>query len=239
MINPSLDVGALANEFKTDRRLMVHNFLQADIAERMRSACKQHVPFSRHYVLNNMYHSKTAVEMDNLTQQDKESINKQVFSAASQGVGFIYEGYFKREIKTDPNSVANLELAFLHQVFDYLSSEEVLSTIKQITGNQDIIGAEPQYTRYAPGHFLTRHLDVIPGHARRYAFVLGLTKGWHPDWGGLLQFYEQDGTPRNAWIPQFNVLSLFDVSHIHSVTYVTPFAAEQRLSLTGWFVAKP
>ena len=239
MINPSLDVGALASEFKTDRRLMVKHFLQADIAERARSACMQHVPFSTHYVLNNMYQSKTAEEMAKLNQQDREAINKQVFSAASQGVGFIYEGYLKSRINTEQNSQANLELAFLHQVFDYLSSEEVLSTIKQITGNQDITGAEPQYTRFTPGHFLTRHLDVIPGRGRRYAFVLGLTKGWHPDWGGLLQFYEQDGTPRNAWIPQFNVLSLFDVSHIHSVTYVTPFAAEQRLSLTGWFVAKP
>jgi Rps23 Pro-64 3,4-dihydroxylase Tpa1-like proline 4-hydroxylase len=239
MINPSLDVDTLANEFKTDRRLMVNNFLQADIAERTRSACMQHAPFSTHYVLNNMYQSKTAVEMASLNQQDREAINKQIFSAASQGVGFIYEGYLKSRINTDPNSLANLELAFLHQVFDYLSSEKVLSTIKQITGNQDITGAEPQYTRFTPGHFLTRHLDVIPGRGRRYAFVLGLTKGWHPDWGGLLQFYEQDGTPRNAWVPQFNVLSLFDVSHIHSVTYVTPFAAEQRLSLTGWFVAKP
>jgi len=239
MINPSLDVDTLANEFKTDRRLMVTNFLQTDIAERMRSACMQHVPFSTHYVVNNMYQSKTDVQMASLNLQDKEAINKQVFSAASQGVGFIYEGYLKSRINTDPSSQANVELAFLHEVFDYLSSEEVLSKIKQITGNQDITGAEPQYTRFTPGHFLTRHLDVIPGRGRRYAFVLGLTKGWHPDWGGLLQFYEPDGTPRNAWVPQFNVLSIFDVSHIHSVTYVTPFAAEQRLSLTGWFVAKP
>ncbi|MFT7260394.1 MAG: hypothetical protein ACI9MS_002262, partial [Glaciecola sp.] len=70
MINPSLDVGALANEFKTDRRLMVKHFLQADIAERARSACMQHVPFSTHYVLNNMYQSKTAEEMAKLNQQD-------------------------------------------------------------------------------------------------------------------------------------------------------------------------
>ena len=238
MINPNLDIETLAKEFKTDKRLMVHNFMQSDIAERMRNACLKHVPYSTHYVLNNTYQSKTRAEMAALNQQEARAINSQIASAASKGIGFLYEGYLKTRIISDTNTQSNDELKFLHEVFDYLSSEEVLNTIKQITGNHDITGAEPQYTRLTPGHFLTRHLDVIPGRGRRYAFVFGLTKGWHPDWGGLLQFYEKDGTPRNAWIPQFNVLSIFDVSHIHSVTYVTPFAATPRISLTGWFVAQ-
>ena len=127
---------------------------------------------------------------------------------------------------------------FLHEVFDYIGGEEVLSMIRKITSSNDITGAEPQYTRYTPGHFLTRHRDVVPGKGRRIAFVLGMTKDWHPDWGGLLQFYEENGTPRDAWTPRFNVLSIFDVSHIHAVTYVAPFAMVPRLSLTGWFVAK-
>jgi hypothetical protein len=59
---------------------MVNNFLQADIAERM------YATFSIHYRLSNMHQSKTAVEMARLSQQDKEASNKQVFSAASQGV---------------------------------------------------------------------------------------------------------------------------------------------------------
>jgi Rps23 Pro-64 3,4-dihydroxylase Tpa1-like proline 4-hydroxylase len=54
----------------------------------------------------------------------------------------------------------------------------------------------------------------------------------------LLQFFEDDGTPRDAWAPQFNSMSLFDVRHVHSVTFIAPFALEPRLSLTGWFRAK-
>jgi Rps23 Pro-64 3,4-dihydroxylase Tpa1-like proline 4-hydroxylase len=65
--------------------------------------------------------------------------------------------------------------------------------------------------------------------------VFSATWGWHPDWGGLLQFYQEDGTPEDAWSPGFNTLSLFDTSYIHSVTYVTPFAQAPRLSLSGWF----
>jgi Rps23 Pro-64 3,4-dihydroxylase Tpa1-like proline 4-hydroxylase len=238
MINPDLDIKTLAKEFKTDKRLMVPNFMQQSIAERMRNACLKDVPFSMHYVIDDKYQSKTPEEIAKLSPQDARDINNKVSSAASQGIGFLYEGYLKSRINTDPNKQSNVELSFLHRILDYLSSEDVLSKIRQVTGCQEITGAETQYTRFTPGHFLTRHLDVIAGSGRRFAFVLGLTKDWHPDWGGLLQFYEKDGTPRDAWAPQFNVLSIFDVSHIHSVTYVTPYAAAPRLSLTGWFVAK-
>lgn len=238
MINPHLEIETLSREFKSDNRLMVRNFMQPNIAQRMHNACLKHVPFSMHYVIDDKYQSKTPEDIGRLNPQEARDINNKVSSAASQGVGFLYEGYLKSQANTEHNTKTNVELNFLHQIFDYLNSEEVLSKIKKITGCQDITGTETQYTRFTPGHFLTRHLDVIEGSGRRYAFVLGLTQNWHPDWGGLLQFYEKDGTPRDAWMPQFNVLSIFDVSHIHSVTYVTPYAAAPRLSLTGWFVAK-
>ena len=238
MINPHLNIENLTTKFTTDKRLMISNFMEQNVAERMRNACISDVPFSTHYVIDNKYQSKTRKEMLSLNQQEAREINNKVSIAASQGIGFLYEGYLKSRINTGPKTESNIELEFLHSIFDYLGSEEVLLKIKQITGNKDITGAETQYTRFTPGHFLTRHLDVISGRGRRFAFVLGLTKDWHPDWGGLLQFYEKDGTPRDAWLPQFNVLSIFDVSHIHSVSYVTPYASAPRLSLTGWFVTK-
>ncbi len=39
-------------------------------------------------------------------------------------------------------------------------------------------------------------------------------------------------------MPAFNTMALFDIRHVHSVTYVTPFAKQPRLSLTGWFRTK-
>lgn len=238
MINPELDLNTLASHFKNDQRLVIPRFLQQDIALRMHEACKQHVPYSTHFVLDDTYQSKTKAELATLKPEERKNINAEIINSASQGVGFLYEGYLKSRIIKTHGSPADTELAFLHAVFDYLSSEEVLQTIRDITKNENIVGAEPQYTRYTAGNFLTRHLDVVPGRHRQYAFVLGLTQNWHPDWGGLLQFYERNGTPRDAWTPQFNVLSLFDVKHVHSVTYVTPFATQPRLSLTGWFVGE-
>lgn len=234
MINPDLDTDTLANSFSIDKRLMIENFLLPDVADRIHEACLDSVPFQLNYVIDDKYQSKSAQELASMSPEQQRDINAKVMNAASQGIGFIYNGYLKsRTEKTE-----NKKLAFLHEVFEYIGSEEILSLVKNITGNNDINGAEPQYTRYLPGHFLTRHRDVVPGRGRRLAFVLGMTKGWHPDWGGLLQFYQENGLPRDAWMPRFNVLSIFDVSHIHAVTYVAPYAKVPRLSLTGWFVAR-
>ena len=238
MINPNLDIQALVKSLEVDKRLQINNFIQLDTAERLHNIGKKSVPFDIQYVLDGKYQSKTPAEMANLNPQEAQQINNKVSAAASQGVGFLYEGYLKSRVKSNPEGEISEELKFLHEIFDYLGSNDVLEQIKHITGDKDINGAEAQYSRFTSGHFLTRHLDVVPGRGRRYAFVLGLTKNWHPDWGGLLQFYEKDGTPRDAWMPQFNVLSIFDVSHIHAVTYVTPYATEPRLSISGWFVAR-
>ena len=129
--------------------------------------------------------------------------------------------------------VGNDRLAFLHRMFDFLNSDEVLALIGEITGRSDLKSADAQYTRYMPGQFLTRHKDDITRERRQLAYVIVFSKNWHPDWGGLLQFFEDGGKPRDAWLPAFNTMSLFDVRHVPSVTYVTPFAREPRLSLTG------
>lgn len=237
MLNPDLDIAALTNSYVIDKRLMIENFLQDDVAERIRNACLNSVPYDLQYVLDGQYQSLSRSEAAKYSPEEQRAINSRIMAAASQGVGFLYDGYLKSRVKTTPDSMLNDDLVFLHDVFHKIGSEDILSLISSITGAQELTGAEPQYTRFSQGHFLTRHRDVVGGRDRRIAFVLGLTRGWHPDWGGLLQFYQQDGTPRDAWAPRFNVLSIFDISHIHAVTYVTPFATAPRLSLTGWFVA--
>ncbi len=238
MINPNLDTSKLAQSFRIDERLMIDNFLLPEAAERVHDACLDSIPYSLQYVLDGQYQSKSPEEIAKLSPQEGQDINTRISAAASQGVGFLYDAYLKSKVKADPERAHNEKLAFLHHVFNYICSEEVLSRIRDITGDDDITGAEPQYTRFSPGHFLTRHQDVVPGRERRIVFMLGMSKDWHPDWGGLLQFYEENGTPRDAWVPRFNVLSIFAVKHIHAVTYVTPYATAPRLCLSGWFVAR-
>ncbi len=174
-------------------------------------------------------------EMQNLSPEEQQQLVKSLYTAASQGVGFMYARF---PISSAENH-SNEEVRFLHEFYKYINSKEMLDFVQEVSGRNDLLSADSQATSYTPGQYLTRHRDILPGEERRLAYVFGFSESWHPDWGGLLQFYEQNGNPRDAWSPAFNSLALFDVKHIHSVTYVAPFAAAQRLSLTGWFRAIP
>ena len=236
MLNPELDRKALAAKWKEDGRLRIENVLEPEIAERIHAALKSSVPFR--YVMNidGKNETRTPEEMGALKPEELRELQNKIFGAAAQGIGFYYCGYMMGQREEDTQDE---ELKFLNSVFEYVNSEEVLTLIREITGSDDLQSAAAQYTRYTPGQFLTRHRDEVGDEQRRLAFVFGFSKDWHPDWGGLLQFYEDDGTPRESWAPVFNSVSMFEIRHVHSVTFVTPYALEPRLSLTGWFRAKP
>jgi len=232
MLNPNLDIDALASEYARDDRLRIENLLDPAFAERLHTACRDDVPyeFICHVDGNNVVIPEE--ELRQMSRDEQNELQKQMVNEASRGVGFFYSGYQMVRAQTDTDDP---KLAFLHSMFDFVNSEEMLSVIAAVTGQAGLVGADAHYTRYTPGQYLTRHKDVVEREGRRIAYVMGFSKNWHPDWGGLLHFFEDDGTPRDVWIPTFNSLVLFNVRHVHSVSYVTPFAKEQRLSLTGWF----
>ena len=146
---------------------------------------------------------------------------------AARGVGYAYEGLRLGEGR-GPAPLETLHAA--------LNGRAVLDRIEAVTGAR-VTSASAQVTRYRPGHYLTRHRDDPEGETRRLAYVLSLSADWHPDHGGLLMFFADDGTPRDVWVPQAGTLSLFSVRHVHSVSVVAPFAPRPRLSVTGWFSA--
>ena len=232
MLNPNLDIDALASEYALDDRLRIGNLLAPAFAERLHAACRDDVPYE--YICH--VDGKNVVipddELRQMSRDEQNELERQMIDEASKGVGFFYSGYQMVRAQTDADDP---KLAFLHSMFDFVNSKELLSVIATITGQPGLVCADAHYTRYTQGQYLTRHKDDITREGRRIAYVMGFSKNWHPDWGGLLHFFEDDGTPRDFWIPTFNSLVLFDVRHVHSVSYVTPFAKEQRLSLTGWF----
>lgn len=234
MLNPKLDTKLLAAQYVVDQRLRISEVLSPDFAERLRTACRDDVPYDYLCHVDGNSVAITAAELKDLSPKEQHALQEKIIAAASKGVGFFYGGY---QMRRAPAHTDDAKLTFLHQMFDFVNSAEMLSLIIAITGQQDLRFADAHYTRFTPGQFLTRHKDDITREGRRIAYVMGFSKHWHPDWGGLLQFFEDDGAPRDFWIPSFNTLTLFDVHHVHSVSYVTPFAKEARLSLTGWFCA--
>lgn len=224
-LNTQLDLAQLGRAFNDDRRLRITGLLPEDQARALSEYLAGQTVYRNAFVLDNNYGEVADHELRSLPQDQRERLLQSVLEQASRGVGFWYE---RRAINQEDSGL-------LGDLFRWLNSEELLASISQITGEAGLRSASAQATRFKSGDFLTRHEDVVTEEQRRLAFVINLSPQWHPDWGGLLQFYQRDGTPRDAWSPEFNSLSLFAVDHVHSVTCISPFAPRPRLAVSGWF----
>lgn len=227
MFAPRDDWEALAARFAREQRLRLPDALPRPNAEHLHGLIAN-IPYALMVTQGGKGLALADSDLAAMSDQQRYELQQEIFAAAAKGEGFAYEGH----------QLAESANPALRGILDLINAPETIERVRQLTGMPDITHADGQATRYRAGQFLTRHLDDPEGQQRRAAYVLSLTPNWHPDWGGLLQFYERNGAPRDAWAPGFNVLSLFNVrAHVHSVTFVTPFAAGERLSITGWFRA--
>jgi len=228
LINTDLDLDAITERYRVDRRVRIDNFLTEGAANQVLECLTQQVTFERIFFYLGRFHVFSDEQLAQLSEAERATMEQALLDQAAQGVGFDYHG-----LRMDEAHRAHAPQV-LQDLFGAMNGTEQLGRIHRLS-DIPVVSADGQFTRYGPGNFLTRHSDKVVQERRRIAYVLNLTPRWHPDWGGMLQFFEQSGVPRDAWEPRFNSLSLFDVSHIHSVTYVTPFAAGSRFALTGWY----
>lgn len=224
-LNPQLDLNVLAAQYAADRRVRVSQLLPDDQAQALSQYLTDQTDYRHAFVLDSNFGEASDFELRNLPEDDRNRLLRSVLDQAANGVGFWYG---RRAINLDDKGL-------LGDLTRWLNSDETLSLMARITGAEQFRSAISQATRFKTGDFLTRHQDVVTEEQRQVAFVINLSPRWHPDWGGLLQFFQMDGTPRDAWSPEYNTLSLFDVSHVHSVTCVSPFAPAPRLAISGWF----
>ena len=227
MILESADLDALRGAYAADRRLRIEGALPAEAARAVHAELAARTEWTLFAATGRGTAALDRKTLASLGGAGRADLLRTLHAEAAEGRGFAYEGIRLGE---------DARLPAAERLAASLSSEAVLARVQAITG-APVNAASAQATRYRPGHYLTRHRDDPAAETRRLAYVLSFCPRWHPDWGGLLLFFEEDGTPRDAWTPGFASLSLFDVAHVHSVTAVAPFAPDPRLSVTGWFSA--
>ena len=148
---------------------------------------------------------------------------------AARGFAFIHQSYpLQDEYDRTPSHPVN-------RITDFLQSRAFLDVGAEILG-RPVGGVRVQVSRYRKGDFLTLHDDSHTRDRRLAAFTLGMTRGWRPDWGGQLLFHDEAGDITHGFAPGFNILTVFKVPRLHSVAPVAAYAAQPRLSLTGWFI---
>ncbi|MFT2091339.1 2OG-Fe(II) oxygenase [Paraglaciecola sp. 2405UD69-4] len=218
---------SIRETFLQNGKCRIEEFWEKDSAKSLSSEIST-LPYSLAYSLNGLNREATDKDLAGLNVSQQRELLRSIHQEAAKGSGFLY-GRFK---------ISKQSTGLISDVLKLLNSESVLNFVREISGHTNIIAADAQVTRFAPGNFLTRHSDDLAAEGRKLAYVFSFSEQWHPDWGGLLQFYHQSGEPTDTWRPHFNSLTLFDVKHIHAVTCVAPFAPQNRYSITGWFKSK-
>jgi Rps23 Pro-64 3,4-dihydroxylase Tpa1-like proline 4-hydroxylase len=229
-LNPRLDRKRLAEQFAADGRIQVRDFLTGSAALEIRDILARMTPWEIAWQAGD--DGPNAVNAAQVRDQ-REAVTKKTAEAAAQGeYAFQYarypmlEAYLEKRAPDGPHDL----------LLEHINSEDFLSFIRDVTGIPSIRKGDAQATLYAPGHFLGRHIDSHVAEGWRVAYVMNFCiEDWKPDWGGYLNFFDDDGDVLAGYRPRFNALNMFTVPRPHAVAYVPPFAPVGRFAITGWF----
>ncbi|HEX8192451.1 MAG TPA: 2OG-Fe(II) oxygenase family protein [Allosphingosinicella sp.] len=229
-LNPALDAEDLAARFRATGRVNIADFLAAEDAGRLHRLLKESSEWR--LVLNQ---GDKVFELDRAAQAALDPSAKARLEAAVHAAArYDFQYMFETIRVPDEEEARRARGDALAGFASFLSSPAVMALLRHITGRRAIDFADAQATAYGLGHFLSAHDDDVEGKNRHAAYVFGLSSAWRPEWGGLLLFHGPDGHIAEAYVPQFNSLTLFAVPQPHSVSMVAPFAAARRYSVTGW-----
>ena len=115
----------------------------------------------------------------------------------------------------------------------YFKSKEFMKIVKESTGIEVSEITESFSSWYDSGDWLSIHSEKPNG---KVAFVYQLSKDWIPEYGGLLNYKDDDGNI-TSFLPEFNSLTLFtldDSNSFHYVSEVIKDCPTRRLAHTGW-----
>lgn len=230
-LSDRIDWDALKNKFARHQRIEIVDLLAAGQAEALRAELVARNDWQLVMNAGDKVYELTRNAFAALDAKQRDDLNRLVLRAGRQGFQYRYEAIRAPDCGDadgrDP----------LHRFIAFLSSPDVIERLNYVLGTTIVAFADGQATSYDDGHFLTCHDDDVAGKNRQAAYVYSLGPAWRAEWGGLLMFHGADGNIEEAFVPRMGALRLFAVPQRHSVSYVTPFAPEPRLSITGWLRA--
>lgn len=221
--------GATAS-FARSGIVRIGEFFPENVAESLHQHLDQKVPWSRAVSQDDKSWDLAPEMVAAMDDGEDTELLSSVHQTARDGFQFLFDSL----IVSDDAGQRKARGLLVDQLIGALNHPSSLDAFRAITGVSAINRVNGQATRYLPGHFLTSHDDGIEGQDRVAAYVINLTKDWREDWGGMLQFHSASGDIPLALKPGFNVMNLFRVPQMHSVSYVAPFAAVPRYAITGW-----
>lgn len=232
-LDPRIDRDDAARRFSRDGRVQIRNVLTPESARNLQDVIARQTPWGIAWQAG----ASGAQRMDSrqiaaMPQTQQRALIDSIHRSAGKGE---YAVRYTQHAILDAYLQANAPSGPHDLVMEHLNDAPFLDLVRSVTGIPELIKADAQATLYGPGDFLSIHNDSHVAEGWRVAYVLNLTSAdWKPDWGGYLNFLDEDGDVIGGWKPRFNTLNLLRVPQLHQVTYVPPFAPRARYSITGW-----
>jgi Rps23 Pro-64 3,4-dihydroxylase Tpa1-like proline 4-hydroxylase len=232
-LNPGLDRAKLAEAFASEGRVQVRDFLTDQTAEEIHRILSTATPWGLAWQAGDQERPQ-AIEAPALrkspeVQRDIASATYAAAASGAYGVQFarypIVDAYVGKWNEGSPHDL----------LLEYINAPDFMDFVREVTGIPELVKADAQATLFAPGHFLGRHIDSHVAEGWSVAYVMNFTKEWKPDWGGYLNFFDDDGDIVTGYRPRFNALNMFKVPRAHAVSFLPPFAPVGRFAITGWF----
>jgi Rps23 Pro-64 3,4-dihydroxylase Tpa1-like proline 4-hydroxylase len=234
-LNPDLDRAALAATFARDGRVQVRSFLTDETAKEVGTILARETPWGIAWQAGEQDGPQAieAPELRAAAREKQTAINQATYRSAAAGE---YAFQFARY------PILNAYLGKWHEgspqdlLLEYINAPEFMSFVREVTGIPELVKADAQATLFAPGQFLGKHSDSHVAEGWKVAYVMNFCPDdWNPDWGGYLNFFNEDGDIVAGYRPRFNALNMFSVPRPHAVSFVPPFAPIGRFAITGWF----
>lgn len=229
-LNPDLDAEKYARIFQQDGRVHIPDILTPDSADRIFDALKNDVPWQTNFNDGEKGHTLHELQVEAMNEIQRDLLITHINQKAQHDFQYVFNAYSLSDAREQG---LNKEL-FINNVLDFVNSEPYLDFTREVTGESEASFVDSQCTLFRPGHFLSDHADDVYGKDRLAAMVLNFTPNWRTDWGGILQFIDEDGHISQGITPCFNALNILKVPQPHSVSYVVPHAGGGRYAITGW-----
>jgi Rps23 Pro-64 3,4-dihydroxylase Tpa1-like proline 4-hydroxylase len=235
MLNSNLDLTGLAEEFSDQGRVCIRNAFIPEAAESIHSSLRDEVLwrlslYDNRRASNDKGFKLTSRDLQHMGPEGRSAMQAEMLRQARSQFQYLYRSFdlldgYRRGESPD---------IFLYRLMKYLAGDEFFAFARRLIGDPAINRIAGQASCYTAGHFLKNHADESQFEQRRAAYVVGMTRDWEADMGGMLMFMDEDGQVEETLVPGFNTLTVFRVPVRHLVSEVAPWVTQQRLSVTGW-----
>jgi hypothetical protein len=231
-INPDINPEELHAQFVNQGSVVIRNFLNYDYANQLSSFFTDEMSQNWWYSVSSPgTNGSVDFIRDFPENQERILIERNHSDSIFNTGGFSY--HFYRTAGDHVQGCWCKECDFRN----WLKSEEVLSFLSSVSG-QEISNYNTLFaSKYSEGCFLSPHHDESLG---KMGFVLQLTKRWMPHWGGVLHFTNDQVTEiEYSESPTFNTLTLFHIpdgkGKFHYVSHVNRGVTSVRIAYSGWY----